>query len=420
MRVYLLAVLSLVFFASCGNTEKPEQPAPPSAFRENMLKLKQAGLLVKFSESQFDSLEKIFGSDPNGLNELLRSSGDMLYFDVNTKNKSVFEVYASVVNAINNTYPDLKSDEYQFSFLPELPGGEDTGWVLMRLRFADKWYERKLYYMDNWQIDNFVYRAYNTYLADKGINERLYLAEFKCVNCRDSADDFIGDIDVNRFGVIRLKPEQAKQITGIEPVFGFGFDDEFLVYTSAKVDDELSKFEQTGLIGKNDQKWFGLIKEDIRRNSIYTQEDVYDFLDTLFASIDFDTLNEFNPYEEMLAYMSDISRGKFIPEETGDEPSTDPALHFVRFTLKGKTYEFNYRQNNGMLEPKLINDINAALEEQKAGGAFYSILFREKMCMLIFIEDSKLEQVKKSGFFCTLEKGSPAYLMNLYNGKPAL
>ena len=419
---YLL-LLPVTFLISCGPDDTPvnndsAKVAERDFFREGVDKLRRNGFLKDFSGAKLDSLVAVYRVDSaNGMKDLLAASGDLLHLTIGLNGRAPHEVYRNVVDSIGLRYPDLKPSEVKCSYLMEGPGRKDTGWVLLEQKFGDQWYSRKLYYFSDWPVDNFMYCAYNTLLADRNTDTRLYLVEyFTSERDTGSGDDFLGDLDVNRMGVLRLTKQQADTLFSI-PELALEPQPEFDVYKSAKVDEELQKLWSTGIF--SNEKWFDTIATDVRRNSIYRQQDIIDFYDDYFATLMYDTLNPFNPYQEMLTSLSMKSQGFFEPSGTGDELIGQTSVHAVRFTLKGKVYERQFESRHGIESPYLLDFVNDALAEQHVGGAFYSVSLFNQTCMAIFIEDRKLDAVQKSGFFQTIEKGAPSELKIIYGDEPA-
>lgn len=420
-RYAYLLLFPALFLFSCGN-ENPGSKndtgvTQRDVFREGVDKLKRNGFLAAYSGTQLDSLVAIYRADSiNGLSNLLVASGDMLSIGIASNGRAPHEVYKAAIDTIGMKYPDLKASAVKHKYLPNYPRGKDTGWVLLEQQIGDKWYSRKLYYFKDWPVDNFLYCAYNTFLADQNQDTRLYLAQFFTTE-RDTGmvDDFLGDLNISRMGLMRLTKPQADSLLNIE---GLALEPqpEFDVYRSAKVDEELQKLWSTGIF--SNEKWFDTIATDVRHNSIYRQQDIIDFYDDYFATLMYDTLNPFNPYDEMLGALKMHSQGFFEPTGISDEPIGRSPVHAVRFILKGKVYEKDFQSQHGIQSPYLLDLVNDALAEQGVQGAFYSVSLFHMNAIAVFIEDNKLESVKKAGFFTTIEKGAPSELKIIYGDPP--
>jgi hypothetical protein len=406
MRFFYLIIFLPLLILSCGNPveNKTDSTAIADPFREAVMKMRHSGLITTIPDAKLDSVIAVFKKDSvNGLKELLVSSGDLLKIHVALNGRKLEDVYQKICDTIGMRYPELKTDEVQCSFLPDKVGGKDTEWVLIRLRFGKSWYERKLYYFKNWEVDDFVYRTYNRMLADSGKQERLHLVEFTCLDCAKKQDDFMGTTDVSQYGYLLLNKMQEDSLLQIDAL-QMEPENEFAVYTTSQMDAELKKFESTGLVDAVGQKWYDKVKTDIHQSSIYSQEDIYDFFDTLFCKAEFDTLNDFNPYQEVLDHMAKISRGKFNPTDISDEAATKTS-HTVKFGFEGDVYQFDAEQKGGLYYPGIINNVNKALEDHKVGGAFYTVLTRGNVCMLIYLDDKDADKAKASGFFAEFTKG---------------
>ena len=418
MKFFYLFFIS-VFIFSCGDPSSDQKVVNADLFREDVLKMNRAGLLKSIPAAKLDSLIEVYNKDSvNGLKELLVASGDLLKIHVKPNGRKLEDVYQKICDTIGMKYPELKCDEVQTTILPNKPGGNDTGWVVVKVRFGQTWYERKLYYFRNWEIDDFIYRIYNRKLADDGKPQRLHLVEYTCLTCGKSQDDFMGNTDVTRYGYLMLNKAQEDSLL-IIPALEMEMEHEFTVYTTAQMNEQLKKFEATGFVDVIGTKWYDGVKTDVMQSSIYTQRDFYDFFDTLFSTTVFDTSNPYNPYEEILMSLAKVSRGKFNPGAIKDDEGSK-GKRDVQFTFQDDVYKFEAQQRGGYLFPGIIDNVNKALADHKVGGAFYTISTMDNMCMLVYIDDDKAEKAKSSGFFMEFEKGPSQELEGRWSSSVAL
>jgi hypothetical protein len=418
--VYFLAITFLTVFTSCSN-DNPDKKGQDSTvqvsgFVGKVRLLKSAGLLAQFDSVQVDSLAAIYEKQKvNGLADLLKLAGDLTVIDATIRNNDIRETYKIICDSISKLLPSVQLSATEAAYLPEEPGGKDTGWVKLSLRLDSVNYTRKMYYFDNWPIDNFVYRIFNSRLTDKNATERLYLVDFELEKVDTTSErDFLGSLDVTRFGLLKLNREQADKLGWIEDLFGVEAENEFTMWSTDATLAYINKFENSGLIGASDKKWFSLRKDEILMSSLYSDEDFFDYMDTMFVSLNFDTIIDFNPYEELLISLAAISREKFVPGDIIDEASSNPEMHFLRFNIKAKNYQYQMRRKNGLHDPNIIDIANQALEENNISGAFYTVFAEDKRVSVIYIEDEKFNNVKASGIFKQLEKGAPGELKSRY------
>lgn len=422
-NIYYLLLCPIFFMFSCGNnTTDPKTDSVVAVnhdfFKEGVQKLRRNGFLKQYSEKALDSLTEVYRLDSlNGMKKLMVAAGDLLNIEISIDHGAPHEIYKSISDTIGAKYPDLKASELKHKYLPEFPGDKDTGWIVIDQKFGASWYSRKLYYFADWPVDNFIYRMYNTMLADVSDKTRLYLVEFFLENDTLERDDFMGNLDIDHMGLLRLTKQQADTLLSI-PELAIDPQDEFSVYPTALVEEQLSKFEASGLLGPQDQKWFESIKTDIRMNSIYSQEDILDFVDTFFCTLMFDTLNDYNPYEDLITSMSMVSRGHFEPSGIADSQVGQTPVRSIRYKLNDQVYERDLQSQNNIMSPLIMEMVNESLAEQKAGGAFYSVLTRGDVVLAVYIEDSKIDQVTKSGFFKNIEKGPSTELQIIYGQAP--
>ncbi len=420
MKLQQLIFFLPFFILSCGtptNNEKINSVTHIDPFREVVLKMRSVGLIKNISDTKLDSLISIYKTDSvNGLKELLVASGDLLKIHVRLNGRKLEQVYQNICDTIGAKYPQLKCDEVQTSIIPSAAGLKDTDCVLIRFRFGNTWYERQLYYSKNWEVDDFVYRLFNRMLADSGNKLRLHLVKFTCTDCAKKQDRYMGSTDVSKYGYIMLNKMQEDSLLTIDGL-QMEPEHEFSLFTSQEVDAQLKKFEATGLVQSIGEKWYSKVKMDIHQSSIYNMQNMYEYMDTLFAQAQFDTMNDYNPYQEILQNLSRVSRGKFIPDQILDDITTSSS-HKVRFTFKGDGYEFDAEQKSGLYFTGIIDDVNKALDDQKVKGAFYTVNTRDQMCTLIYIDDDKIEKVKASGFFPEINKGLPKEMKDRYAMAP--
>src|ERR1041385_7422887 len=120
----LLPLIAAAFlFSSCEN--KIEQQKEIEArnhadpFRENVLRMRNAGLLKGIPDKELDSLISACEKDSlNGLKNILVKSGELLQLDLNvSKERDALKVYSEICKTIGNKYPDLKNDSVVCNYL---------------------------------------------------------------------------------------------------------------------------------------------------------------------------------------------------------------------------------------------------------------------------------------------------------------
>jgi hypothetical protein len=422
MKKFLPLLLLPLLFLSCENPKQKEtndQTTTIDPFREDVLKLRRLGLLKTFSDKDLDSLIVIYRKDTlNGLKNLLVKSGDLLQLDLNLNGQTPVDVYNRICLTVAEKYPDLKNDSIKFAYLHDDPKKHDTDWVLMRQRIGNEAYSRKLYYFNDWPIDETFCKIYNVRLASEKKDYRIFLVDFMCEDCANPLDIIGTKQDINTMGIIRLTKTQSDSLLRMERL-ALDPIDEFKAFGADEVETKIKQFELTGMLQKKDSLWWRERKDEIRTGTVYGMEDMYDFLDTLFCTVSFDTLNDYNPYEDILKSMKKISRGKFNIGAISDEVQ-DARVRTVRYTFKGKVYKRDMEERGGILFPGIIEDANNALEEQKAGGAFYTVLYRDNILELVYLDNAIAEKAKASGFFSEFIKGVPDELKGRYESSPPM
>jgi hypothetical protein len=421
MKKYLALIFFSLILVSCGNVvhdndNQIQNATESDPFRENVLTLRNAGLLKGISDKAMDSLIDIFRKDSlNGLKNLLVKSGELLQLNLNVNNKRTpLVAYKEICDAVGNKFPDLKNDSLTCNYIPDEPGGKDTGWIFMRQRIGNDVYSQRLYYFKDWQMDETFCKIYNKRLAAEKKDYRIYLITFMCTDCFNPLSDAKVKQDIRTMGIISLTKAQANVLMSMGEL-AIDPEDEFAAFSPAETDNKIKQFESAGILQKNDSVWWRVKRNEMRTSTIYGMEDMYNFLDTLFGTVSFDTMNEINPYEDVIRKMAIVSRGKFDPGAVTDE-TEDPTTHKVSFALKGKVYEMEAEQKNGILDPSVVDEVNKALEEQKIGGAFYTVLSRDNRMLVVYLDDKSAQKAKESGFFSEFSKGVSQQLKDRYAG----
>src|SRR4051812_38554081 len=117
---YFFFLLLAAFVFSCHTpvSEKTEtQNNSVDLFRQDVLKMRRAGLLQHLSEKKLDSLIEVYRKDSlNGLKEILSAGGDLLDLHVRLNGRSVEQVYKAICDTFGRRFPELKCDEVQSRF----------------------------------------------------------------------------------------------------------------------------------------------------------------------------------------------------------------------------------------------------------------------------------------------------------------
>lgn len=411
-----MAVLLLLAGCPGKPVQKPLQNTRLSELHAAVLQIRSAGLLAGWTDARLDSLEKVsLGADSlNALQELLVRSGEMLDIRLGgDSTQSAVELYTPEFEKVARRWPDLKADSISGEFLPSDPESNDTGMALVRFRADNRTYERRHYWMSDDVTDYLFYRTFNKLLADRGENTRLFMVQYLCRNCKNIFDDREIQPDIKHIGLLRLTEEQGKAIHLVEELL---IDDvnEFTVYTTAKTEQVLAQFAQTGLLTATDSAWWREAKAAVRQTTIYSTENILDEFSKFFAIVDFRTFNDLDPYGEMLSRIAEVSGGMLDASTIADE-RVSSATHVVRYSIGNKLYEKAYAQNDSIWSPEMITDFNSALDEQKKGAALYTVFAKGKTLQFAMIRDNAVEQAKASGFFPMLVRGVPAELVQEYN-----
>ncbi|MGL4598315.1 MAG: hypothetical protein ACRCYO_12335 [Bacteroidia bacterium] len=405
----------LLALISCGDPRqrKTKEEKKLDARTEKLHFYQRLGLCGNYSIAQVDSLAATCNDDPrNQMRKLLVKTGAILEIDLSLEKRSCFDTYRNAFKVIGEKWPDLKCDSITLSYIYDTDNKKDTDAVLVNVQLGNESISRQLYWFRGWEMDETFCKLFNTILTERNSPERLHLVTFECDSCSKSAISVSSDQDITRMGIMRLNKQLADSILP-DPELHIDPMDEFSILTRVQAETYLSQLLNSGLIEKTDSAKFNEIRTSVRFTSVYGYEGFFEFSDSLFVRLLFDTLNDINPYEEILHNLEKASRGRFITDGFSDERINTTSSN-VRFTLHGKTYERTFEMRNGLVSPEIINWVNEALVDQKVDGAFYTIFTREKIAMVTFIKNDKAEQAKASGFFPIVVKGAPDQLIIPY------
>ncbi len=412
--VFFFALLLLTVFA-CGDprSRKTKEEKKLDARTEKLHQYQRLGLCGKYSIPQVDSLFETCKDDPrNQTRKLLVKTGAILEIDLSLEKRSCFDTYRNAFKVIGEKWPDLKCDSIELSYVYDTDNKKDTDAVLVNVQIGNTSISRRLYWFRDWEMDETFCKLFNTILTERNSPERLHLVTFECDQCTKAAISVSSDVDITRMGIMRFNKQIADSIL-LDPELHLDPMNEFELLTRAQTEKYLSQLLNSGLIEKTDSAQFDDIRTSARLTSVYGYEGFFEFNDSLFVRLSFDTINDFNPYENILHDLEKGSRGRFMTDGFSDERVGTEAAN-VRFTLKGKVYERTFEKRNGFVSPEIINWVNEALADQKADGAFYTIFTREKIAMVTFIKNDKAEQAKACGFFPLVVKGAPDQLLMPY------
>lgn len=425
MKQLFYFILFILTLSACSdpNVKSTQTATKDDHFHQLVMKLREAGLLQKIkTDRALDSLETISRADSiNGIRKMLVLAGDMLELQFNgDSTQNPVQLYEPLVRQVSKRWPDLSFDSLSGTFLPYEAGGTDTGWALVRMRADGRLYERRHYWYYDDLIDYLFYRTYNKLLADRGdSSQRLYMVSYLCTDCYDIMNDSKIKTDLKHIGLLRLTREQAMKIKPLSNELLIDNTDEFKVFSTAQTEEAIKKLEATGIQSEIKPKQLNNLLLSIRQTSIYSIEDILNEFEDYFCIIDYATVNDYDPYSEMLTRMSKISKG-MLPENLIADAEVSKTIHSVRYTVKKKVFERDYEKRDSIWSPYILDDVNKALDEMKTGYAFYTVFSEDNRAQLAFLPDNKAEKAKNAGFFKEFYKGSSPIIQQRYENTDIL
>lgn len=415
--LFILLFPAALFIASCSQQPAKEKTRSPreAELHAAAQQLRTGGILVVKNDAALDSLEKVsLAADSlNALQELLVRAGALLEIKLGGDTlMNAAQLYTPEFEKLARRWPDLKAENVSGEFLPSEPGEKDTAYALARFTAAGRTYERRHDWYKDDVTDLLFYRTFNKLLADRVDSTRLFMVPYLCRDCKKSIDQREIQVDLRRFGLLRLTRVQANVALAVDDLMMEDLN-EFEVYTTAQTEEALNRFAATGLLAATDSAWWRDARAAVRQTTIYAQENIFDEFARFFAIADFRSLNDYYPYGDVLLNLASVSGNLLDPTKLADE-QVSPSTHVIRYQIGNQLYEKAYQQYDSIWSPELITDINTALSEQKKGAAFYTVLHKEGTLQLVLVPDAVAEKAKQSGFFTLFERGPAAALLQEY------
>jgi hypothetical protein len=415
--IFSLLLPAALFLASCLQQPAKETIRNPRAteLHSAAQQLRTGGILVVKNDATLDSLEKVsLAADSlNALQELLVRAGIMLEIKLGGDTlMNATQLYTPEFEKLARRWHDLKAENVSGEFLPSEPGEKDTSYALARFSAGGRTYERRHDWYEDDVTDLLFYRTFNKLLADRADSTRLFMVPYLCRDCKKTIDQREIQVDLRRFGLLRLTHAQAKIALGVNDLMMEDLD-EFDVYNTAQTEEAFARFASTGLLTAADSAWWRDARAAVRQTTIYSQENIFDEFSRFFAIADFRSLNDYYPYGDVLLNLASVSNNLLDPTKLADE-QVSPSTHVVRYQIGNQLYEKAYQQYDSLWSPELITDINNALSEQKKGAAFYSVLHKGGTLQLVLVPDAVAEKAKNAGFFTLFERGAAPALLQEY------
>lgn len=422
MRKTLLFLVPLAaLLACCGPEKSPDDPE--IVFDKNLDHLQESGLLPAEPDAQTQLLIDSCRADSvNGIPSLLQATGKMLVLDLATRRPSrSFGEYKKMHDAVTRFFKELACDSsgMTFTLLDNEEDFSDTISCAMDIYKKDKHFFRDLgdgvlpyskHYEDTayLRLDPDFWKVYNQLLASDMAETRLFAIPYRYIIDRDEKNKPVYREDPEKLGLVMLGRKQYEALarTGLLGIC----ENEFNIFSPEQTVSLFGKLLNSGLIGNPDSAGRDLLLETLLGNSLYAKTDLYEFCDTSFCSLNFDTLNDVEPYTMMLQSLAGISQMQFDPMNISEKTSENEHAVVVSYYAGGSNHTFTYRRGPQRLDTRLLDDVNNLLRRSNANGQFYAVGHNGHALTVVFIRPGQLDRARKAGIFDYIEPGVPAAL----------
>lgn len=421
----LLALLLL--FAACnGRSGKPLTPAQQE-FENALAAMKKAGLVDTVNAATYQALaDKCRADSVNGIALLLEASGKCVTLDMRLAGTGkMTDAYTAQHQLITSKFPELKCDgfEMQYSFADTT--NKDTIFVRLKITRQQQTYERELglgyvpyarNVMDtaaSKRLDPDSWKVYNRLLVETGSTKRLF-----AVPLRFNYED-----DPKAPARLREDPEKMMlvlldetQYNLLQPIASLEWNyNEFDLVSFSGCDAWLAKLQQCGLF-TTDSLYTADKKRELHANSLYSKQDFYDFFDTLFTTVSFDTLNDIDPFTTMYQNLNTISSGKLKMNVADEVANAGLRIFSVQLQIGDTTFSRVYQQSNGMHDPNALEDVNILIRSlgREQEGLFYVVANTDDAVTVVYAPPALEAKIKASQLFDQFSEKVPEFFWRKY------
>ncbi|TND08444.1 MAG: hypothetical protein FD123_2240 [Bacteroidetes bacterium] len=423
MKKFLLLISAIACTAgiiiSCGDEKAPEE-SPDQRYDKSLDALQESGLLPASPDARtLQLIDSCRRDSVNGIPALLQASGKMLVLNLRIdqpgKSFAQFKKFHDVITAY---FKDLACDSSGMTFTM-IDGEDEYGDTISRS--LDIYRKNKHYFRDlgdgvlpyskNFddtaytRLDPDFWKVYNQMLAAEMLEIRLFEIPFRYIADHDERNKAVYRDDPEKLGLVLLTRKQYEALAKVE---GLGFtQNEFRIFSPEQTLSLFDKLILSGLCGEPDSATLDEMRESLLGNSLYSKLDLYDFCDTSFCTVNFDTLNDIDPYSTILQSMAAVSQMQFNPGNISEIPRKEDSSVVVSYYADGSNHSFTYRRAGGILDVHAFDDVNDFLRRKNSPGLFYAVGNTGNTLTAIYIRHNQLEKARKAGLFDYVEARIP-------------
>lgn len=239
------------------------------------------------------------------------------------------------------------------------------------------------------RVSRNFHKGINKWLADIASPYRLYT-----VNIPGKDEGVYGE---SKVGLLLLKKGENELVSKDMYVLSDETFDSRL--SQVNINKMIQELIGEGFFAHLSKKEMDRAKDVIFRSDIASPVDVFMCIPHTVVVFDWETGNLQNPYEDLTRRFEKASRGAFTLTNVIDEfekgrDSADKVKY--SFTLKGKKYETMLEFNSDWLDPKFMELLSRALEENKVDGAIHYCIDNGQEGGHIFLTAKQHAFVKKN------------------------
>lgn len=421
-----LVALLLLFAACNGRNGKPLTPAQQE-FENALAAMKKAGLVDTVNAATFGLLVDSSRNDSiNGIVKLFEASGKSVTLDMRLASTGqMTKTYTALHQQITAKFPEVRCDAFGMHYGIADTTSNDTIFVSLEIKRQQQQYERDLgmgylpyarNVMDSAsskRLDPDFWKVYNRLLAESGSTMRMFAVPYR-YNYED---------DPKAPARLREDPEKLllvllneQQFNLLQPLSSLEWDyNEFDLVSFSQCDQWLAKLQSCGLF-TTDSFYVADKKRVLHANSLYSKQDFYDFFDTLFTTVTFDTLNDIDPFTTMYQNLNTISSGKLKMAAQEEVPNAGLRIFSMRLQIGDTTFNRVYTISNGMHDPNALEDVNVLLRamHREQEGLFYIVANNENSVTVVYAPPALEAKIKASGLFDQFSEKVPDFFWRKY------
>lgn len=281
------------------------------------------------------------------------------------------KIHATVAQMLNNTgVVNISFEDFALELVKDTEYNDDKIYkAIASVRVNGKLYQQSSFYAVTENKEDFIGRIeseefinlFNKILRDRGSEYRLYNIQAFSYDLGSPA------LEHSRFGVIALTENQAKVY----------FEQEDLrqetQLTTDRVEEILSLFQKIGLFSHLTQQQINSSRQKIIKSYITDPHELLQAFDNLVVSVEWESGDTDNPYQELTYELAAVSRGMFTPSDISNEFDWQNQTAGQSFTLNGKRYSTKLEFNDDFLDPEFFTFIQQVVEQTVPDGRFYPL-----------------------------------------------